>query len=431
MNRLPVALAALLVSSAVLAAPVEVGFVEDFALAPDRTVPLKELIPGTQEYYYYHCLHYQNTGALDQAEDMLQRWVKKGADGVRIEEMLHGSEKLEEMLTRQALLRYPDDPKRALSRIRRELQLTFGHARRERERETTYPTRLDPRLISRDVLDAQAFEKDKLLGGFYAPAYRRLAGMELSWERRRALLNSLELPDVPNLVDLVVTDLQRQDSEGFGSLKIHKRMTLAQLDSCAERIPSLLGNRSFVNAYLVRLVPNACEDGDGPPVRQAYLERLQGLADRLPPVWNTLKANVLYRRLEFDRTQSVYDRRRFLAYLHLPRQAGYVREAYLRKREFRDVIVDLSAEVAGLSADLGTCIGGDEFLVRAYLHHFLADAQSYADFAPFLEETYIKEVSAEAHILAGTGDQEPWQAMVAPTQLRALKERVDIELLPT
>ncbi|MBT3288688.1 MAG: hypothetical protein HN380_15180, partial [Victivallales bacterium] len=58
-----------------VAAPGDVGFVEDFALAPDRAVPLKELIAGTREYYYYHCLHYQNTGALDQAEDMLQRWI--------------------------------------------------------------------------------------------------------------------------------------------------------------------------------------------------------------------------------------------------------------------------------------------------------------------------------------------------------------------
>ena len=39
-----------------------IGYVEDFALAPDREAGLKDLIPGTREYYYYHPLHPQNEG---------------------------------------------------------------------------------------------------------------------------------------------------------------------------------------------------------------------------------------------------------------------------------------------------------------------------------------------------------------------------------
>src|SRR5262245_38274523 len=39
----------------------EISFVEDFALAPDRSVPLKQLVPGTEPYYYFHCLHLLNT----------------------------------------------------------------------------------------------------------------------------------------------------------------------------------------------------------------------------------------------------------------------------------------------------------------------------------------------------------------------------------
>ena len=37
----------------------EIGYIEDFALAKDRTKALERLIPGSQEYYYYHCLHHQ------------------------------------------------------------------------------------------------------------------------------------------------------------------------------------------------------------------------------------------------------------------------------------------------------------------------------------------------------------------------------------
>ncbi len=50
---------ALLLGSAQAA---EIGFEETFALADERAEALKQLIPGTEPYYYYHCLHYQHTG---------------------------------------------------------------------------------------------------------------------------------------------------------------------------------------------------------------------------------------------------------------------------------------------------------------------------------------------------------------------------------
>ena len=38
----------------------EIDFVEDFVFAKDRRVPLKKLIPGTEDYFYFHCLHLQH-----------------------------------------------------------------------------------------------------------------------------------------------------------------------------------------------------------------------------------------------------------------------------------------------------------------------------------------------------------------------------------
>jgi hypothetical protein len=38
----------------------EIGFLENFALARDRTAPLRQLIPGTEDYYYFHALHFLN-----------------------------------------------------------------------------------------------------------------------------------------------------------------------------------------------------------------------------------------------------------------------------------------------------------------------------------------------------------------------------------
>ena len=49
----------------------EIDYLEDFSLAPDRSVALEQLVPGTEDYYYYHCLHLQNTEQFEAVEELL------------------------------------------------------------------------------------------------------------------------------------------------------------------------------------------------------------------------------------------------------------------------------------------------------------------------------------------------------------------------
>ena len=42
-------------TAALTAQGVPVGFEETYALAKDRAAVVAELIPGTADYYYYHC----------------------------------------------------------------------------------------------------------------------------------------------------------------------------------------------------------------------------------------------------------------------------------------------------------------------------------------------------------------------------------------
>jgi len=52
----------------------EIGFVEDFALAKERQTALDKLIPGTEDYYYYHALHFMNQGDYQTSNQYLQKW---------------------------------------------------------------------------------------------------------------------------------------------------------------------------------------------------------------------------------------------------------------------------------------------------------------------------------------------------------------------
>ena len=80
----------------------EIGFIEKFALAADREAVLKELIPGTEDYYYFHCLHYQNTEQFDKVDAMLNRWIKSFDYKYRAKQSI--SAKAREIVNRQMIL---------------------------------------------------------------------------------------------------------------------------------------------------------------------------------------------------------------------------------------------------------------------------------------------------------------------------------------
>ena len=82
----------------------EIGFLEDFVLAKDREKVLKQLVPGTQTYYYFHSLHYQNNQQLDKVDELLKPWIKRFGK----------TNNVRQIENRQQLLKYSDDPKATL-----------------------------------------------------------------------------------------------------------------------------------------------------------------------------------------------------------------------------------------------------------------------------------------------------------------------------
>src|SRR5262245_61787410 len=97
----------LALTTAVLLTPTDsragdIGYAEDFALAKDRATALKQLIPGTEDYYYFHCLHLLNTGEFDRLAALTAPWHQRHGQTAR----------LTEIQLRHALLTYEKDPKR-------------------------------------------------------------------------------------------------------------------------------------------------------------------------------------------------------------------------------------------------------------------------------------------------------------------------------
>jgi hypothetical protein len=395
----------------------DISYAETFALASDREKALSQLIPGSEDFYYYHCLHYQNTEQWEKVPPLLKAWVER----------YRRTPRFLEIENRQALLLYAKQPDKALSLIRDRLNLHFNHQREELNRKPNLPTSLDPKLLDHDRLVRQAFARHThTVGGFEDLLFDELLSGQLTGEQRRDLLGRLKVPDHPGLAKVIVADLKYQHSGGFGSLGIHRQLLLAQLDECLKLAPDLRNDQNFVTTYLQRLWPSDDTNWrQDQAAQEAYLDRLWSFVSTLAPVHNSLKAHIVYHRLVLDRARGIFDADRFMTYLKLPRQTRYVEPKYFEIEANRIHPVNLQQDFH--AATMLPPVGDDEPLVRSYLDHFLADAKNYDAYAPYILSDYLKHVFAEAKVVRGIGDAETWYSLLPPDRYQQIKDRIDLD----
>ncbi|QIF00218.1 autotransporter-associated beta strand repeat-containing protein [Roseimicrobium sp. ORNL1] len=406
----------------------EIGFIERFALAADREKILSELVPGTEDFYFYHALHFQNSRNAAKFSDIMAQWKKRFPDDTDARAMIEN---------REALLSYDANPQATIAYIKRKLDIRHDHQQEVRDRKPDLPTVLDPQFIARKVFLTDALVNDNGLQGLSQLELETLIrdNVTLSPAQARAILAKLQRPDVANLVEFIARELRSQNSSGFGAFNIHRQLLPEQLTQLAQQVPKLTSNDAYVRAMIRKLAPSADVDLTYDDAeREAWLDRVWAYVKTLPPAFNSLKAQVLYQRLDHDRKKGVYDRERFIEYLKLPRQQHYVREEMLeRAAEAQVPMVNLHANYA--DALLGRPpIAEDEPLVREFfLELFMRNAATASDmdaaFAPYTEyvrASWLKPVFAEAMVLAGQGTPERWASLLSPQAFQALKDRVDI-----
>ena len=397
-----------------------IGFEETFALATDRSKVLEQLIPGTREYYYYSCLERQGAGDRAQVGELLKIWIERyGRDqNVRMIE------------NREALLEFERNPTASYASLVERLGLRFSHQRQTPDSARDLPSSLDPSLLSRSTLLERALSRHRgTLDGLRDSALESLVGARLDENQLMSLLGRLQRPDVANLPALVVRNLEHPRSRGFGSLPIHQRLLLEQLDACAGLRPALLQEPQFVQAYLTRLRPSEDVDwSQDEDAREAYLERLEAFVQRLTPANDSLEAHVLHHRLVHDLQLGQASQARLLAYLKLPRQAPWVSPQHARASRAGAGPIDPNADYP---TGLGR-IGDEQALIRTYLLHFFRSESDWRAFSDYLHPDYLRRLFAEAKILAGEPDMERWYSMLDdPGYYEQLKERVDIDFAAT
>lgn len=395
----------------------EVGFLEDFSISPDRSRVLTQLIPGTEDYYYYHCLYHLNRGEYEKLNAYIGPWKTRIGQTAR----------LNEIETRAALLSYDRNPQATLRYIQQKMNLGFHHQRVILGAKPDLPTGLDQKLISREKLLGDSLARWGYLENFEDSALEWLAGENLNSSRKRVLLQRITRPDYPNLVSMIYDDItDKAVPTTFGSFPIHHLLTLAQLQELGQKKPDLFTTQAFVNAWVVRLQPDADSNWrHDSTLALAYLERLWDFVKTLPPNQNSLKAHVLYHRLALERSKNIHDQARFLEYLKLPRQQHYMAPKLLDSEQSRLYPANLGMDFSQVTL-LGP-IGADEPLVRSFLAKFFENLESSAEFSPLVNDTYLKHLFAQTKIELGQGNVEQWASMLPIEYYRQLRERIDID----
>jgi hypothetical protein len=395
---------------------------EAFALAKDRAKALEQLIPGTEDHYFYSCLLHEQAGRDKEIDALLAAWVKRHGETALVGRIRH----------RLALLRYETAPEETREYLRYNLGLSFDHQRAVEGRKTQHPTALEP-AVTRETIRKIGYQRshDTDLSGFTDAALDWLMDEKIEPKRVRHLLGRLRRPDYAKLPELVAADLKDPHSSGFGSIAIHGLLLKDQLERLLKLKPDLILVDAFVNACLVKLQPGPDVDWQNDArERESYLTRLWDFVKPLAPKFNALKAHVLYHRLDHDRAQGVYDPARFLDYVKLPRQVSYANNDYLKTFRSDTGLFGLGQDYRPVT--LHAAFGDDEELVRDYLSRFFLTAPSVKPYDAYMAAPFLNEVFASAKILNGTGDMEKWYSLLNnPGFYQALKDRIEISFART
>ncbi len=397
-------------------------WIERYALSTNRDAVLAELIPGSEEHYFYHCLNHQVSGQIEKAEALLAQW--KADERARHSGYLQGIE------DRQRLLTYTRLPDQSINYFRNRLNIELDHPAPTTAGQQLHPAVLDNAPLENRQLIEQVDQSDLTRTGMRFLAARVLGGdVVLDRDRLAGLLNRIDGPWMTDLGKLVSKELQgwNPGERSFGDRAAHLWLTLAELQEVSKAVPEVAASNQMVAQVLLRLRPSDDEDmRQQPEVRADYLERVDAYVTTLPDAFISLKAATLYQRLQLDLTRGEFDREKFLRYLRMPRTSQIVPEP---KPNVQRAMAELGQDFTDLA--IVPAIGDEQPLIRTYLEHFLKDADATTTFDGLLRPDYLRGVFAETKLLHGVEPAERWYAMLDPARRQLVRDRVELTLAPT
>ncbi|MCA9140142.1 MAG: hypothetical protein KDB00_25395, partial [Planctomycetales bacterium] len=396
---------------------------ERFALASDREAILAELIPGSDDYFFYHCLHYQNTMQLDRAEAILKDWSASRKGSL--------TALMQSMTDRQRLLTYDQSPKQTIDYFVNRLGIQLNHAPPAKKGTRRFPSQLGDNFIDPERLVQESLRDNVALSpvGMQIAADWYLGGKANQTQvSLHDFLKRVNGSYLNGLDRLVVAELQSRQPRDlrFGDLAAHEFLSLGELDNVGRAVPAIADDNAFVYAKLRMLRPGNDDDiSQQPDLRRDYLVRLEAYVRTLPASYNSMKASASYRLLESNLAAGIWDAELFSRYLQLPRQSPLISPVLARAGSRANLNEDFT-QVAILPP-----IGNEQTLVETYLEHFLRDAKDTRAYEAFLQPEFLRRVFARTKLMAGVANPAPYYDMLSAAERRELRDKIQLSFAPT
>ncbi len=401
--------------------PDPIGFIEEWVLSSDREATLSKLVPGTDDYFFYHSLHYQQTRQKKKFDTTMKVWEMSLKN-----KTVHDYPLFEVMKNRQIILDYERDPKKCIDELIHMLDLHLDHKRPIPPEDAKIPSTLDPALISTDAFLKEAAKEGKIYESFRG----YLIPLELkhakSFDRAKRLwfLKNIKRADFPGVTQLILAELKEKKHDSFSRIPGTQHLTLDQLIKLEKQHPALRNDASFITARLIRMRP-----GDAsfllhhPDQKLPWLTTSWKYTSQLPPKFNSLKAHILYHLLETHIQNDSYPEDLFLSFLRLPH-----RSEHLKQQKNLPNAANLARDFSSITTL--PPVRNATPLIESYLHHLLGKKTSSADYSRFFPKAYLTRIHAEAQLMAGA-DPSTWGKYLAPEAFRALRERTEVSLAPS
>ncbi|HAL14779.1 MAG TPA: hypothetical protein DCP67_13280, partial [Planctomycetaceae bacterium] len=400
----------------------EPGYLEEFALSKDRQATVDTLIPGTNDHFYYWCLHLLNEGELDEATEVLGNWIKQhGKNGQ--------SAAMQKLGNRLLLLNTESDPKATIDKLRKLLNLTYNY------RNPSNPPAKFPSTLSQSVVSDETLTKKFLtahpndVGQFEPLAFPQLFNAPLTRNQRENLLAQVRpnqfIAELPKMLVDSAADLNYKGPLSARHVNAWNTLTLAQLDEIRQLRPTVFNENQYVQYYVQRLQASTELDWQNDKKdRRAYLNRIWSFISQLAPVHNAMRASVLEQLLLLDQSEGTYNRELFTQYIRLPIvKFNYVNRKYIDSINQRFWVRGPANTFLNLL--FPTAVDHSK-LISDYLQHFATEDEDFQPWVAYLNDAYVRQQYAESRITNGIGDPQRWYAALSPTQLKQLRDRVEL-----
>lgn len=398
--------------------PSPVGFIEQWVLAKDRAATLSQLVPGTEDYFFFHALHYQQTSQTEKFKSTMQAWDQKFDPTDN--DPFGSTSRYTTLKSRAVIIDYQKDPQGSIKKLSELLKLKLDHQRPIPPEEANIPNTLDPQLISKQAFRKDAEKKDTPYTSLYGALLIKELQKADSFDhaKRRWFLKNYQPSSAPEIPRLVLAELRHESTPSFDQIPGTSNLLLEQLIWLEKQHSDLQNQTAFVTAVLARFRP-----GDAhylrfhPKEKRVWLERSWKYAAKLPLAHHPIKRHILYALLENHLERDSYPKDLLFHYLppaqddiHQPSNQPAIPEAFFKQTGFTRLKT-----------------GHDKTLIHSYLIHLLGKEQDLTPFSERFEDKYLAQTQAEAKLLAGA-DSTIWGTKLSPEDFRALRDRTEVTL---